>query len=170
MLLLTKLQRSLIPFLEKISKNKEITNYDEASTKHYIILRLFQILEWNPFDPQEVTPEFTVDQKRVDYSLRINSKNKIFLEVKRIGEDLESHQEQLLEYSFKEGIQLAVLTNGLEWWFYLPLEEGNWLDRRFSKFNLMEGDTHEISDRLANILGKSNVENQDHLKYAKVLY
>ena len=37
---------------------------------------------------------------------------KVFLEVKKIGEDLESYQGQLLMYAFEEGVKLAVLTNG----------------------------------------------------------
>jgi hypothetical protein len=31
--------------------------------------------------------------------------------VKRIREELESHQEQLLRYSFQAGVSLAILTN-----------------------------------------------------------
>ena len=48
--------------------------------------------------------------------LLINQKKRVFLEVKRASENLESHEKQLLEYSFTEGIDLAVLTNGLVWW------------------------------------------------------
>jgi len=51
----------------------------------------------------------------------LRNENKIFLEVKRAGEDLnnEKHEDQLLEYSFRQGVELAVLTNGMTWWLYL---------------------------------------------------
>jgi hypothetical protein len=32
---------------------------------------------------------------------------------------------KLLNYSFQEGVKLAILTNGIAWWFYLPRHEGS---------------------------------------------
>lgn len=58
-------------------------------------------------------PEYTVANKRVDYALRVDNHNKAFIELKKIGTDLEQHQEQLLNYSFQEGLRLAILTNGI---------------------------------------------------------
>ena len=40
----------------------------------------------------------------------------MFIEVKRSGENLENHRQQLLEYCFQEGVKLAALTNGRTWW------------------------------------------------------
>ncbi|TDI93301.1 MAG: hypothetical protein E2O77_03220 [Caldithrix sp.] len=57
----------------------------------------------------------------MDYCLRVNQKKPVFIEVKRATEDLERHEKQLLEYSFEYGVDIAILTNGLTWWFYLPL-------------------------------------------------
>jgi len=55
----------------------------------------------------------------------LGSQNKAFIEVEQTGTDLEQHQEQLLNYSFQEGVKLASLTNGVAWRFYLPLHEGS---------------------------------------------
>ena len=74
------------------------------------------------FDVSEVVPEHTVGNRRVDYALRPGSPNAVFIEVKRRGENLDRHQQQLLEYCFQEGVKLAALTNGLTWWLYLPLQ------------------------------------------------
>ena len=67
----------------------------------------------------------------VDFALRHRGVNKVFIEVKKVGAKFEAHQEQLLNYSFNYGVKLATLTNGLTWWFYLPLQEGRWEQRRF---------------------------------------
>ena len=90
------------------------------------MLQILAALEWDQFSYAEVTPEFVVSRGKVDYSLQISGQSKVFIEVKRGGEDMSPHQDQLLRYSFERGVSLAALTNGLEWWFYLPLREGSW--------------------------------------------
>ena len=79
------------------------------------MLRLLSLAGWDTFDISQVVPEYTVGTRRVDYALRPGSPNTVFIEVKRPGENLERHQQQLLEYCFQEGVKLAVLTNGRTW-------------------------------------------------------
>ena len=99
--------------------------------KQAVVLPLVQLLGWDPSDPDEVTPEYTVKTMRVDYSLRIGGSDAVFLEVKKPDENLERHEEQLLLYSFHQGVALAALTNGITWWFYLPKQTGDWQERKF---------------------------------------
>lgn len=80
------------------------------------------------------------------------------IEVKRAGEELRKHQQQLLEYAFKLGINLAVLTNGFEWWLYLPLEEGRWEERRFLDINIREQFFEIISEQFKRFLSKKEVK------------
>jgi hypothetical protein len=127
-------------------------------------------LQWNPFDPNEVKPEYTVELGRVDFSLRINGTNKAFIEVKRPNENLESHQEQLLNYAFREGVKLSILTNGLTWWFYLPLNEGSWEQRRFYTADLLEQDPASIVERFIDLLLKPNVASGKAIENAENLY
>ena len=91
---------------------------------------------WDTFDISQVVPEYTVGNRRVDYALSPETANAVFIEVKRPGENLERHQQQLLEYCFQEGVRLAVLTNGRTWWLYLPLQAGSWEQRRFLTIDL----------------------------------
>ena len=72
-------------------------------------------LGWDTFDPNEVAREYSVLGGKVDYCLRIQNKPQVLIEVKRIGSNLNDHQEQLLRYAFEEGISLAALTDGLIW-------------------------------------------------------
>jgi len=114
--------------------------------------------------------EYTVESKRVDFSLRINGTNKVFIEVKRPNENLETHQEQLLGYSFREGVKQAILTNGITWWFYLPLNEGSWQQRRFFTADFLQQDPNAIAEKLIGLLSRKNSASGDTLKNAEHLY
>jgi predicted type IV restriction endonuclease len=160
----------LVSTINEIRSNKSIIISDEASIKSGVVLRLLSVIGWNPFDVNEVKPEYSVESKRVDFSLRINGTNKVFIEVKRPNENLESHQEQLLGYSFREGVKQAILTNGITWWFYLPLNEGSWEQRRFFTADFLQQDQTAIAEKLIDLLSRENVVSGDALKNAEHLY
>ena len=156
--------------ITKWQSNQRLTTLDEAKIKQVVILPIFRGLRWDSDNDQEVCPEYSVAGKRVDYALLIGKTPKVFIEVKKGGEPLENHQEQLLNYSFKEGIKIAVLTNGATWWFYLPLQEGSWEQRKFETIELYKWDKAEIAQKLIDLLGKENVisgkavENAENLR------
>ena len=143
--------------IERIRSDKSIPTLDEASVKQGVILRILNALGWDTFDIEEVRPEHSVGIRRVDYVLRPDGRNKVFLEAKRPNEDLGNHAPQLLDYSFREGVSLAVLTNGLNWWFYLPLREGSWEERRFGVIDLRNQDVSQTADSLIDFLSRENV-------------
>ena len=122
--------------VEQIKATATFGAMDESATKQGVVLRLLSIAGWDTFDVSQVVPEYTVGTRRVDYALRPGTPNAVFIEVKRTGENLERHQQQLLEYCFQEGVNLAVLTNGRTWWLYLPLQAGSWEQRRFLTIDL----------------------------------
>ena len=99
--------------------------------------------------------------------LLINQKKRVFLEVKRASENLESHEKQLLEYSFTEGVDLAVLTNGLVWWIYLPLIGGNWQQRKFYTIDITQQSPQESAKHFKEFLGRDVVENGSSIEKAK---
>ncbi|GAG24428.1 unnamed protein product, partial [marine sediment metagenome] len=122
------------------------------------------------FDTDEVTPEYSVGGKRADYSLRLNNVNKVFIEVKRIEEELENHQKQLLDYSFDQGVRLAILTNGVTWWFYLPLHEGRWEQRKAYSIDILEQGSADIASRFVDFLSKDNVSTGTAVENAEAVY
>ena len=122
--------------VEQINKPIFLASLDESATKQSVVLRLLNLCGWDPFDPSQVVPEYTVGTRRVDIALQPGSVNAVFIEVKRPSENLENHQQQLLEYCFQEGVRLAALTNGRTWWLYLPLQPGSWEQRRFLTIDL----------------------------------
>jgi len=162
---------NLLQLISNLQKDKRLYTYDEASTKQAVILPILHILGWNTYKIDEVTPEYSLRGKRVDYCLRHNGSNRIFLEVKKVSEELENHEEQLLMYCFEEGIKLAVLTNGINWWFYLPLKEGNWRERRkFYAIDIYVQSPEEIVDKFVSFLSKDKVISGEAFTNAEKVY
>jgi hypothetical protein len=157
-------------FVFKLKSNPRIKSFDEASTKQALVLPLLQLLDWNPFDVDEVMPEYSIENRRVDFSLRLNNRDEVFIEVKKAGEGLENHQEQLLDYSFRQGVELAILSNGITWWFYLPMQKGNWQDRKFYTIDILQQSAEDIESKFLALLSKENVKNGNALKHAKAIY
>jgi predicted type IV restriction endonuclease len=164
------MSEGLLSFVEVLKKKRVSDFPDEAATKQAIILKLLSLLDWDAFNIDEVKPEYTVAGGRVDYSLRIGGKDKVFIEAKKAGEELEGHEEQLLNYSFKNGVKIAVLTNGFEWWFYLPLSEGSWEQRKFYTIDVLQQESSDVVSKFADFLSKDNVNNEKALENAEAVY
>jgi len=154
-----------------LKSKKGLDSYDEQATKLEIILQILFHLGWDIFDRNEVYPEYSLESQNVDYSLRINNKNKVFIEAKRIREELDKHQKQLLEYSFKAGVSLAILTNGLSWWFYLPLmKDAEWEERKFYTIDLIEQEPERIADKFIDLLSKDNILSNKAIENAEATH
>ena len=164
------MNEELLRLIHDFKKDRRLLSFDEAATKQAVILRILKALGWDPFTIDEVYPEYSVGGKRVDYALRYNGRNKVFIEVKKVNEDLEKHQEQLLNYSFQEGVNLAILTNGISWWFYLPLREGSWEQRKFYTIEIYDQETEDITKKFEEFLSKENVISDIAIKNAENLY
>ena len=70
-----------------------------------------------------------------------------FIEVKQVGQS-EGAERQLFEYAFHTGVPLAILTDGREWNFFLPAEQGDYGERRVYKLDIVERDISECISRL----------------------
>jgi len=158
---------TLEEFIINLQNEKNFPS-DEASVKQFIVLRLLSLLKWNIFDLKEVIPEYSIKNKKVDYCLKINNIARVFVEIKNINEDLNNpkHQEQLLDYAFREGIKLAILTNGKTWEFYLPLTEGSWEQRKFFTIDIVQQELEEIVKNFTNFLFKDNITSGQSLEKA----
>jgi len=164
------MKEQLLSLVNELKSDSRLASFDEAATKQIVLLRVLSLLGWNIYNIDEVKPEYSVGGQKVDYALRHSNTNKVFIEVKKIGEDLERHREQLLNYSFKEGVKLSVLTGGISWWFYLPLHEGSWEQRKFYTIEIYDQETEEIVDRLIDYLGKENVCSGKAVQNAESVY
>ena len=164
------MNEELLRLINDFKNDRRLLSFDEAATKQAVILRILKALGWEPFNIDEVYPECSVGGKRVDYALRHESRNKVFIEVKKVNEDLEKYQEQLLNYSFQEGVKIAILTNGISWWFYLPLREGSWEQRKFYTIEIYDQESDDIVKKFEEFLSKDNVISDRAIENAEKLY
>lgn len=125
---------------------------NEAAVSQGIVLRLLQALGWPTYDTQVVCPEYSLSGRRVDYALcHPSNKPVAFIEVKQIGQS-DGAERQLFEYAFHVGVPLAILTDGQEWNFFLPAEQGDYSERRVYKLDVVERDVTESGTRLDRYL------------------
>ncbi|WP_426212554.1 hypothetical protein [Massilia sp. TWP1-3-3] len=130
---------------------------NEASVSQGIVLRLLNALGWPAYDTQVVWPEYSLSGRRVDFALcHPTAKPIAIIEVKQIGQS-DGAERQLFEYAFHEGVPMAILTDGREWNFFLPGEQGAYSERRVYKLNIVERDLDECAARLKRYLLHSSV-------------
>ena len=146
-------------------KSGQYTN--EASISQGVVLPVLQALNWPIFETSVVKPEHSVKPGNVDFALcDTRGRPKILLEVKRIGR-ADTGDRQLFEYVFHEGVPMAVLTDGQEWSFYLPGEEGPYEERRVYKLDLLERSPAESTERLHSYLEYQRVISGEALATAR---
>lgn len=143
---------------------------NEAAVSQGIVLRLLQALEWPTYNTQVVCPEYSLAGRRVDFALcHPPNKAAAFIEVKQIGQS-DGAERQLFEYAFHQGVPLAILTDGQEWNFFLPAEQGDYSERRVYKLDLLERDLPECSARLQRYLGYAQVTSGEAIAAAREDY
>ena len=167
-----------MPILDAIKDIKNALRegrfHNEAAVETGVVLRILNELGWPVFDPAAVVPKVSVPMltpegnRRVpDFALqREPGKPLVFLEVKSVGRNLSEGQFQLFEQCFHAGAEFAVLTDGQEWRFYLPMRQGDAEDRMAYKLDLLAQNDEECCVRLERYLSKQHVFAGDHLKNA----
>jgi len=142
----------------------------EAAVSQGILLPILNELGWPVFNTTIVIPEYSVEGRRVDYALcHPMNRPAVFIEVKRVGHS-ETADRQLFEYAFHIGVPMAILTDGQEWSFYLPGEQGTYDERRVYKIDLLERSTDETSKRLTRYLSYERICSGEALKAARLDY
>jgi hypothetical protein len=163
---------NLKALLTTLKANPRLLSYNEDQTKMAVVQPIMRRLGWDIENVDEVTPEFSVERRRVDYALRINNRSAVFIEAKKPGEDLEdqNHQEQLLDYSFREAVDIAILTNGITWAFYLPRSSVDWKSRKFYTIDIVEQDLSDVAVKFIDLLSKSNIGSGKSLQNAELIH
>ncbi len=91
---------------------------NEEETKYLIILPLLRRMGWDTHNLKQVFPEHPADGEKVDYALQDHQGNMLFIEAKKLGEELDDYEYQIRNYFVRQGVNNAVLTNGQEWILY----------------------------------------------------
>jgi len=163
------MKKQIISLIDDLKSNKRLSSFDEASTKQAVVLRLLSFLGWDIFNVEEVYPDYATNASNVSYALRTKDTNKIFIEVKKIHEKLDAYQKEIIALASAENVDLAVLTNGITWWFYLIPAKGGWQQKWFYSVDLFKQKPDTFVPRLMDLLTKSKVSTDQALKTAKTL-
>ena len=161
----------LVKELFEIQKSIKAGQFpNEAAVSRGVVMRILNALGWPVFNATIVWPEFPLDSLRVDYALCTPPKKAaIIIEVKAVGK-AENSDAQLLEYAFKSGVPMTLLTDGQEWHFYLPSGQGSFEERRFYKLDIVERDLQECTEKFNRYLSFDRVRSGDALRAAHVDY
>ncbi len=131
---------------------------NEAAISQGIVLRLLGALSWPCWDTQVVAPQYCLENLRVDFALCHPPEKPIALiEVKHLGKQTDDSERQLFQYAFHAGVPLAILTDGQEWHFFLPAEQGDYSERRVYKLDLLEREAKEGASRLLRYLSYDSI-------------
>ena len=164
------MEKKIISFIEDLKSNKKLSAFDEASTKQAVVLRLLSFFGWDIFNVEQVYPDYSANSSNVSYALRIKNSNKVFIEVKRVHSKLDNYQKPLVNLASREGVNLAVLTNGITWWFYLISANGSWQRKWFYSIDLIKQKPDTFVPNLIDLLAKTKVARGQSLKAAKSLF
>ena len=164
------MQKQIQSFIKDLKSNKKLSSFDEASTKQAVVLRMLSFLGWDIFNVDEVCPDYAANSSHVSYALRTGDTNKIFVEVKKIGEKLDNHQKKFVDIASGEGADIAVLTNGLTWWFYLSSSNGSWQQKWFYSVDFFTQEPDTFVPHLVDLLTMNKVSKGQALKTAKNLF
>jgi hypothetical protein len=160
----------LVEFIKKIQSNERFGAFDEAAIKQGIVLKILSLLDWDPFDMDEVQPEYEIQGGRVDFCLRKEKVNKVFILVRKNEKDFPKHQDKVLSVCTQGKIPIGILTNGLTWSFFLPLVQGSADEKKFLTIEMGAQKAEEASETFENFLTKENVVSGEAEKAAEDIY
>lgn len=157
--------------IDRIRENIHAGVYrNEQSVRETIVVPVLHHLDWDDLNPSVVVREYNLAGRRVDYALAPpDGKPIVLIEVKGLGQ-IEGADRQLFEYAFHEGVPFAVLTDGQQWHFFLPGEQGNYAERRVYLLDLVERDSVHGAQILYRYLSFNRVRSGDALDDARKDY
>ncbi len=153
---------------------------NEESTKHALVIPFIKALGYDPYDLQEVIPEFTADYaeksgEKVDYALLQDGDPAVLIECKTAGAELSTDQaEQLFRYFQVTSARFGILANGVKYRFFSDLEESNKMDERpfheLDLFDYTEQEVEELKSLRKSTFDLDEMIDAAHdLKYRKAL-
>lgn len=106
----------------------------EAATNQFLVLPFFQLLGYDPLDPDEVVPEAHASfsdkfKNRVDFAICLEGTPVIAVESKKAGSLVEANRGELKGYfNAVPTVKLGVLTDGLTFQLYTDTGLENMMD------------------------------------------
>lgn len=138
---------ALRKFLPKLREAKE-KNLNEADTRMRVHLLLSEVLGYDMLN--EITKEHMVQSHYVDLTVKLKDKIIFFVEVKPVETTLrETHAYQATNYAATGGVNLCLLTNGVECrLYYLTWDKAKVESNLIASFNVLDDDINEVTEKL----------------------
>jgi len=138
---------ALRKFLPKIRDAKE-KNLNEADTRMRIRVLLSEVLGYDILN--EITQEHMIQGHYVDLTVKLKDKIIFFIEAKSVDTTLrDTHAYQATNYAATGGVNLCVLTNGIDYrLYYLTWDKAKVESNVILSFNVLEDDVNEAAEKL----------------------
>lgn len=131
-------------FSERVEQFKDVVQ-GEQNTKNVMIEPVIKMLGYDTHNPFDVITEYTCDfgvkkGEKVDYALMKDKEVVMLIEAKDIKTRLDQrHIGQLFRYYSVTNVRLAMLTNGIEYLFFMDATRQNTMDTEpFFRFNILD--------------------------------
>lgn len=127
---------------DRVQQNYDLIQNEEM-TKNALVLPFLQMLGYDPFNPQEIFPEYTADigtkkGEKVDYAILKDGNPIMLIECKTCNSNLSQCNATQLQRYFQAtpSARIGILTDGVQYRFYSDLERDNLMDEKpFMVFN-----------------------------------
>lgn len=133
----------------------------ESATQQYLIMPLFQLLGYDPQNPDEIVPEAQASfadkfKNRVDYAIYKEKEPVIAVESKKVGSLSEANKGEIKGYfNALPSVKLGILTDGLIYELYSDTGRENMMDDEpFVTINLKEIAEDHIPENVLDALLK----------------
>ncbi|CAN5622058.1 type I restriction endonuclease [soil metagenome] len=140
----------------------------EAATQQFLIMPLFQLLGYNPLNPDEIVPEAhasfsTKHRNRVDYAIYKEQEPVIAIECKKVGSLSDANRGELKGYfNAVPTVKLGILTDGLVYQLFSDTSRENMMDDEpFVSVDLAEVAEDRISENAFDAFLKLRKETFD---------
>ncbi|MBW1998554.1 MAG: restriction endonuclease subunit R [Deltaproteobacteria bacterium] len=164
------MEKQLIEFIKEIQNEERFDSFDEPQIKQGIVLRALFLLGWDPFNVEEIQPEYESDGERIDFALKHKNSARAFIVVRKGVKALKNYQRPFLKQAEKEGIRMAVLTDGITWWFYLPHLDASPEEKRFETIDMNELKPADVARKLQDFLSKETIISGKAVEAAENIY
>jgi len=133
----------------------------EAATQQYLILPFFQLLGYDPLNPDEIIPEAHASfsdkfKNRVDYAICKDREPVIAVECKCVGRLVDANRGELKGYfNALASVKLGILTDGIVYELYSDTDSENMMDDEpFIRVDLSEVAGGQIDESALDALQK----------------
>ncbi|MHB8993697.1 MAG: hypothetical protein ACYC63_00435 [Armatimonadota bacterium] len=144
----------------------------EADVEQWVVEPLLAALGWDLDERRELDCQARLRGGGfADWALRANGDIVAIIETKAPGTSLDAPavQSQLAQRVGAQGVTYIIVTNGSEWWFYVPFAGQCLVDSRCLTIGIGSGPLQTVASQFSKLLGKEAVQSGRALKYARSL-